>query len=856
MAYNKFITKDNEVLLDLTETTATADDVAVGKYFFGKDGVKVAGAANGAEVIAAHNEDTSAHADIREEISQLSSEIVDIKSDVSQLTPEFANDISECTDISKLYVLPDGYIYAYMKTKVWQDGSKNWVKYSTEANSTSIYNNGKGYEFGYRLNSSGARKEEPNSFAIGFIPVTKNSVLRIKYFGKGRTDGMGHTANHILLYNSSYTLLTTLQQGTGANMKANGVGVMDTDNKIFTVTASEILDNDNIAYMRLSTVINESPVEADGEKLIVTVDEEIKDGEYVDAYGWANTGKSFVSDDYLPRIIELENTDVNHESRLQMLEGASNDLSIPNYWNNEISTKADAIQQAMETAGRNKSAFLWYTDAHWPSNSKISPSLLNYLIKNTPMNKVNFGGDIIGDPNPHNHDNTKYVYEWRKMISNLPNHHSVYGNHDVNHRTTDVSKMAYAQIIAPEETPDMVVGGDSYYYIDNPSEKTRYLYLSYLSDTATRKSQGDFIADAISSVNDGWHIVVISHRWWQYNSASNPTDGYIMQYETEMLNMFDAYNARETYETTTFFNGWNFANAKGKVEFCIGGHIHVDYDFTSTGGIPVIITASDTNQERASGETEDCGTPGTITESAVYGIIADYSGEVTKITVVGVGRGTSRIVRKSTAQPTSIAKITYSGSTIVDANIDVSKFTFTVSYDDGTTMIVNGATSVNPIKISSVGNNTVTITYTDGDTTVSGTITIVGTEAVELFKKDDNDIHDTGRFNSSNGITDMSAGQLITGYIEAKVGDVFTVETDRALNSNAYTGDVVYYDTNKAVIGKMSREGHTYHSYSSDYLTGTYTVPSKYGSVSFANTAFVRFCVAYNSKDNIHITKS
>lgn len=34
---------------------------------------------------------------------------------IPQLTPEFANSIEECTDTTKVYVLPDGYIYAYVK---------------------------------------------------------------------------------------------------------------------------------------------------------------------------------------------------------------------------------------------------------------------------------------------------------------------------------------------------------------------------------------------------------------------------------------------------------------------------------------------------------------------------------------------------------------------------------------------------------------------------------------------------------------------------------------------------------------------------------------------------------------------
>lgn len=566
---------------------------------------------------------------------------------------------------------------------------------------------------------------------------------------------------------------------------------------------------------------------------------------------------------------ELQHNNAELQEILDManeLPDASGGVAIPDYWKDELETKADAIQRAVETAGNNKSAFLWYTDAHWPSSSKVSPALLKYLAKNTPINRVNFGGDIVGDPSPYNHDNVKYVYEWRNLISDLPNHHSVYGNHDVNHRNTSgmdaTNNIAYALLLAPEETPDMVIGGDSYYYIDNPAEKTRYLYLSYTArGIGLIEPESEFIVDALSSVKDGWHVVAISHRWWNYTSSSTPTVGSVSEFEAEVLAVFDAYNARTTRSATTFFGAVDFTNAKGKVEFCIGGHIHVDYDFTSNGGIPVIITAADTNQERVPDDTDDCGTLGTITESAVFGIIADYTdAESTKITVVGVGRGTSRIVRQSAIVPTSLSNITYSGDTTIGSDIDKAKFTFTVNYSNGVTDTVTGAASVSPATIGVVGNNTVTITYTEGTTTVSGTVTIVGKakEVVNLFNKNDTDIHDTGRFNSSNATTNAAAGQLVTGYIEAKVGDVFTVKTDRALNGTSYTGDVMYYDANKAVIGKLVREStnNNTHSYSSDYLTGTYVVPSKYGSVSFENAAFARFCVAYTNMDNIVITKA
>lgn len=148
-----------------------------------------------------------------------------------------------------------------------------------------------------------------------------------------------------------------------------------------------------------------------------------------------------------------------------------------------------------------------------------------------------------------------------------------------------------------------------------------------------------FIAEAIKTVDEGWHIVCISHSWFQYTSSSAPTVGMIPALQADILSVFDAYNARETRAGSNYFYEQNFADCKGKIEFCIGGHIHVDYDFESTGGIPIILTASDANQARGDNETA-CGTIGTTTESAVFGIVADYDNN--KITVVGVGRGTSR----------------------------------------------------------------------------------------------------------------------------------------------------------------------------------------------------------------------
>jgi hypothetical protein len=303
--------------------------------------------------------------------------------------------------------------------------------------------------------------------------------------------------------------------------------------------------------------------------------------------------------------------------------------SIPSYWLTHLQTKADKIREVMEAAGRNKSAFLFYTDAHWDYGAKKAPMLLKYLYNNTPINKTVFGGDIVNSEGT-DRDVMKYLWEWRKQVRELPNHHSVVGNHDDGAATNNLfsTDYIYSFLLAAEETPNIVQGGDGdmYYYIDEPCEKTRYLYL----DTAyigINISQTTFIKEALKTAPDNWHIVAISHIWYepdydQYNVRPIPIKGYGVGVEG-IVNLFDNYNARHG----------EFSSCTAKVEFCIGGHCHRDYTGRTTGGIPIILCETDSHHNR-SGLTD---TVGTTTESSVNAIIANYATE--KINVIRIGRG-------------------------------------------------------------------------------------------------------------------------------------------------------------------------------------------------------------------------
>lgn len=321
--------------------------------------------------------------------------------------------------------------------------------------------------------------------------------------------------------------------------------------------------------------------------------------------------------------------------------------NIPDYWKPALEEGAEAINTALMTAGYNKSAFLFYSDTHWNYGSKMSPKLLKYLYQHTGMTKTNFGGDIVNDE-ATDYDGMEYLWDWRNQLKELPNHHSVVGNHDDGNSTNNLfsEQYVYGYLLAAEETPEVVRGGEGmYYYIDHSPEKTRYLYLDTAYKGVTDKQQA-FIKEALLSTPEGWHIVAISHIWHNtiYNGANREV-GELSANALILLAMFDNYNSRVG----------DYADCGGWVEFCIGGHTHLDHDSTSSTGIPIILVATD-SQHTGGGASF---TYGTDTEASVNGIIADYDNH--KIYVVRIGRGESRtidvtnyVVTYTNVLPTSI----------------------------------------------------------------------------------------------------------------------------------------------------------------------------------------------------------
>jgi lysophospholipase L1-like esterase len=215
--------------------------------------------------------------------------------------PLFVNSIEECTDTTKMYVLPDGFIYAYL--------------YS-EATAPSYTNLSETVHENYRMGSGGTLSALTGAVTTDFIPVRKGQTVRFKGF------------NPLVMPSSKYPYICFYTGASESNAVSEGVwdrldfiesyhSLPQDDNGVWSYTAfistqagvsganSQHKLADSITHIRMCGTMLE------GETVIVTVDEEITEGGSTGGYEWVNTGHAFVPADYEDRIVDLENNKAN-----------------------------------------------------------------------------------------------------------------------------------------------------------------------------------------------------------------------------------------------------------------------------------------------------------------------------------------------------------------------------------------------------------------------------------------------------------------------------------------------------------------------------------------------------------------
>lgn len=248
----------------------------------------------------------------------------------AQLKPEIANSVEECTDPTQLYVLPDGMIWAYMKT-VLPGGEPLF----TNAFDTVPVHLNKRWS-----HSSKALSDANGYFTTDLIPVRADQTIYMNIGNPDTTSGKLWYANYnrITYYGEDglyvaderdSSIIRKVVMTHGEDLTTWVVGYYN-DATGDPSTNERIASADNIRYMRLvfnlgrliegndSLVLTEDHFKNAG--LILSVGNPIAYSEPSEGYAWQSTGRAFVPADYEDRIIANEQKAASNTERIAELE--------------------------------------------------------------------------------------------------------------------------------------------------------------------------------------------------------------------------------------------------------------------------------------------------------------------------------------------------------------------------------------------------------------------------------------------------------------------------------------------------------------------------------------------------------
>ena len=589
--------------------------------------------------------------------------------------PTFAQTVEDMIDTEKVYVMPDGHIWAY----TYVDGPlfTNQIPLSRDANGA-IYN-GIGYKNNTRLGSALTESENAGVFVTGFIPVKQGDVIR---FGgnifSGTNGGFNSSAFNTNKQNIASMQMSPYTWSNNTTSVTNHYTPYDYDNETKTLHSITVNDQ-NAVYMRFT-------LSGNGEGAIITVNEEIAYGK---TYKWADTGLTYTPSDYEDRIVILENNAAGYEKRIAVLEEGVDESGVvlpPSYWREAVDGITDTVKERQDTAGIGAFQFIWLSDIHGAAGyvntngagtgktAEIG-KVAQYAAEKFNIPFVAISGDIMSQASHTDVSSVYGEYEAvRKILSPVAKEKllTVKGNHDgawgsaqsgVYYLKNIGTKKIFNEIFRRQAMDrQRVFGADgTYFYVDSP-QRVRFIMLNSNTDgdgstdaggNAVYNSQKtsvygteqlNWLSEVALDMPKGWIAVVMAHQ-----PFSSSEDGALV------AGILSAYNARKSYSGTVNItaNYWgstggkyntstaaaDFKNAEGKVAAFFHGHIHKDTVDSTTYSFPCIAITT------AGGDVRDDDpvkrVPDTATETAMDIVTVDREKNMIYMTRLGAGNDRS-----------------------------------------------------------------------------------------------------------------------------------------------------------------------------------------------------------------------
>lgn len=432
--------------------------------------------------------------------------------------PTFVDSVDEMIDTRKVYVMPDGFLYAYMQKTTVTVGKNHFVP--TEA----ILN--------ARLSgSSGSITENGSAGSVvtGFIPVSDWNTTNPFEISIGPVSNKGSDDNRVVFYDVNKTKLgySNIACSHDGNDTPNGVwenGVETYNLKVDK--AGNVVSITDVAYIRIQILVGtKGTAIADSDVANLQIKFVHETGTTTQT-GFFSTGQAYNQPaDYESDILQLKKdvTSLN-EAVVELQSGGGNDsdseeVSVPTAWETAVEeciTKVKALQ-----VGRQCVTFPFFSDTH--TNFSHLGALIGKVMKACKIPYCIFGGD---SPDSDYITEQTMLNQESNFIKSITSDISKYrfyrtlGNHDGwwNPSATQGDEVTYSREQMYElyfrddkRIEDRRFGVDgTYYYLDEPTSKTRFIFMNVAfggDDT-----QIEWLRDkALSFKESGWAVILFGH---------------------------------------------------------------------------------------------------------------------------------------------------------------------------------------------------------------------------------------------------------------------------------------------------------------------------------------------------------
>ena len=550
---------------------------------------------------------------------------VDSKTSEYDNLPIFVGSTAECTNTSKKYVLPDGYLYEY--EPVYETSYTNQIPISTDSTTTGFAND-------TRINSSGNVVSNVGTFTTGFIPIEPGDIIRVNgQYLKLNSTTVNTASLQIALYNSSKSRITSTAMSTFNGYNFINVE-QDSDGyfKKFQLreASTQIANWSDIVYVRFTMI-------GEGKDAVLTVNEEITEPVQTGS-AWKKT-KQYVPED----------------------------------WVNEITTTANAVNN-LKSGSTDTVQFILTSDIHYPDGAgmvqnigKVSAEVMKrcsipYFV-NLGDSTTQSSNYSISDLSAQIDDVVNKVLSpinSKMILATVGNHDGATGQKVVDgttlHYRYQLNNAARAQTYfgwQKSNTAKVFSEDGTYYYLDNADTKTRYIVLnsfwsewagdedgfttdiehSFFHNPIFGQTQLSWFANVALNMPQDYAAVIITH------DASSAEDVEIFK------GILTAYKNKSTYNGTYTGNQtWqsssvavNYTNAVGDVIAIFHGHNHKDIINTTTYAVPYIGITTAGAYEDVRDTNAPTRTAGTATETAIDVVTIDKTNKTIYLTRLGAG---------------------------------------------------------------------------------------------------------------------------------------------------------------------------------------------------------------------------